>query len=79
MRASARARVTFVPAKVTKTIRSGTPPSGFPAFLVKTGAKRTRQPCRLKHLFAFSGLASGTRWRPVAFFAFFKSYVDSWF
>ena len=42
MRASARTRVTFVPAKVTKTIRSGTPPCGFPAFLGKAGAKRTR-------------------------------------
>ena len=42
MRASARTRVTFVPAKVTKTIRSGTPPFGFPAFLAACGAKRTR-------------------------------------
>ncbi len=42
MRASARTRVTFVPAKVTKTIRSGTPSFGFPAFLDKAGAKRTR-------------------------------------
>jgi hypothetical protein len=39
MRASARTRVTFVPAKVTKTIRSGTPPCGSPAFLDKAAQK----------------------------------------
>jgi hypothetical protein len=55
-------RVTFVPAKVTKTIRSGTPPCGFPAFLVKGGAKRTRDLRSLKHLFAFPDFACGTRW-----------------
>ena len=33
MRASARTRVTFVPAKVTKTIRSDAQPFGFPRVL----------------------------------------------
>jgi hypothetical protein len=52
MRASARTRPTFLSRKVGKSIRSTTPPSGFPAFLAACGAKRTRQLRRLKHLFA---------------------------
>ena len=54
MRASARTRVTFVPAKVTKTIRSGTPPFGFPAFLAVCGAKRTRDHSIAQTPFRFS-------------------------
>jgi hypothetical protein len=72
MRASARTRVTFVSAKVTKTIRSGTPSFGSPAFLSKAGAKRTRDLQSLKHLFAFSGFPCGTRWCPVAVGALFR-------
>jgi hypothetical protein len=77
MRASARTRVTFVSAKVTKTIRSGTPSFGSPAFLSKAGAKRTRDLQSLKHLFAFSGFPCGTRWCPVAVGALFRLFAGA--
>lgn len=62
MRALARTQPTFLPGKVGKTIRSGTPPCGYPAFLEACGAKRTRDLRSLRHLFASPAVHSGTRW-----------------
>ena len=77
MRASARTRVTFVPAKVTKTIRSGTPSFRFPAFLATCGAKRTCDLRSLKHLSACSAVHCGTSVAPSRSWHPFHSFRRS--
>jgi hypothetical protein len=72
MRASARTRPAFLPRKAGKSIRSGTPPFGFPAFLAKDGAKGTRlfaaqTPFCFIRLSLRYSVASSRIWRTVYF------------